>query len=96
MNFITRIWLIITCFTLAILFVQITMVIDRFKERNPDAKIVGGSGSLMGKIECLLGIIMVSACPILHLFTISTALLCHEDIVTRAIEKVEERIGKKK
>ena len=94
MNFITRIWLIITCFTLAILFVQITMAIDRFKERNPDVKI--GGGSLMGKIECLLGIIIVSACPILHLFTISTALLCYENIVTRAIENVEERIGKKK
>ena len=94
MNFITRIWLIITCFTLAILFVQITMAIDRFKERNPEVKI--GGGSLMGKIKCLLGIIIVSACPILHLFTISTALLCHEDIVTRAVEKVEERIGKKK
>ena len=94
MNFITRIWLIITCFTLAILFVQITMAIDRFKERNPDVKI--GGGSLMGKIKCLLGIIIVSACPILHLFTISTALLCYEDIVTRAIENVEKRIGKKK
>ena len=93
MNFITRIWLTITCFTLAILFVQITMVIDRFKERNPDVKI---GGSLMGKIDCLLGIIIVSACPILHLFTISTALLCYENIVTRAIENVEERIGKKK
>ena len=94
MNFITRIWLIITCFTLAILFVQITLAIDRFKERNPDVRI--GGGSLMGKIKCLLGIIIVSACPILHLFTLSTALLCYEDIVTRAIEKVEERIGKKK
>lgn len=94
MNFITRIWLIITCFTLAILFAQITMVIDIFKERNPDVKI--GGGSLMGKIECLLGIIIVSACPILHLFTISTALLCYEDIVTRVIENVEEKIGKKK
>ena len=87
MNFIARIWLIITCFTLAILFVQIIMVIDRFKERNPEVKI--GGGSLMGKIECLLGIIIVSACPILHLFTISTALLCYEDIITRAIEKLE-------
>ena len=94
MNFITRIWLIITCFTLAILFVQITLAIDRFKERNPDVRI--GGGSLMGKIKCLLGIIIVSACPILHLFTISTALLCHEDIVTCAIKNVEERIGKKK
>lgn len=94
MNFITRIWLIITCFTLAILFVQITMAIDRFKERNPDVKI--GGGSLMGKIKCLLGIVIVSACPILHLFIISAALLCYEDIVTRAIENVEKRIGKKK
>ena len=94
MNFITRIWLIITCFTLAILFVQITLAIDRFKERNPDVKI--GGGSLMGKIKCLLGIIIVSACPILHLFTLSTALLCYEDIVTRAIENLEESIGKKK
>ena len=94
MNFIMRLWLIITCFTLAILFVQITLVINRFKERNPDVKI--GGGSLMGKIECLLGIIIVSACPILHLFTLSTALLCYEDIVTRAIENVEKRIGKKK
>ena len=94
MNFITRIWLIITCFTLAILFVQVTMAIDRFKERNPEVKI--GGGSLMGKVECLLGIIIVSACPILHLFTISTALLCYEDIVMNAIENVEERIGKKK
>lgn len=94
MNFITRIWLTITCFTLAIFFVQITLAIDRFKERNPDVKI--GSGSLMGKIKCLLGIIIVSACPILHLLTLSTVLLYYEDIVTRAIEKVEERIGKKK
>ena len=84
MNFIIRIWLTVTCFTLAILFVQITLVFDRFKERNPEIKV--GGGSLMGKIKCLLKIIIVSACPILHLFTISTALLRYEDIVTRAIE----------
>lgn len=88
MNIIIRIWLLITCLALGLFYANALLIKEKLKEKYPNASFKKQSATsfFMTTAQSIL----MCACPIIHIFVIYTSIFNYEDIINRALRRVEE------
>lgn len=85
---IIRIWLLITCLALGLFYANSLLVRQKLKEKYPNA--VFKRQSVLGSFSAFAQSVLLCACPLVHLLTIYTSIFKCDDIINRAIQRIEQ------
>ena len=85
---IIKIWLLITCLALGLFYANTLLIKEKLREKYPNA--IFKRQSAISFIMTTMQSVLMCACPIIHIFVIYTSIFDYENIVSRAIRRVEE------
>lgn len=88
MNIIIRIWLIITCLALGLFYANTLLIKEKLKEKYPKA--IFKKQSVTSFIMTTMRTVLMCACPIIHIFVIYTSIFNYENIMGKAVQRVEQ------
>lgn len=83
-----KIWLIITCLALGLFYANTLLIKEKLREKYPNA--IFKRQSAISFIMTTMQSVLMCACPIIHIFVIYTSIFDYENIVSRAMQRVEE------
>lgn len=87
MSIIVKIWLLITCLALGLFYANGLLIKQKLKEKYPKAIF---KHSFFGSFSTFVQSILMCACPFIHLLVIYISIFDYENIVSRAMRRVEE------
>lgn len=88
MNIIIRIWLLITCIALGLFYANGLLIKEKIKEKYPNA--IFKMHSVTSFIMTTMQAILMCACPVIHIFVIYISIFNYENIMSRAVQRVEQ------
>ena len=88
MNIIIRIWLVITCLALGFFYANSLLIKERLKEKYPNATFK--KQSITSFIMTTMQIVLMCACPIIHIVIIYISIFNYENIMDKAVQRVEQ------
>lgn len=88
MNIIIRIWLLITCLALGLFYANNLLVEQKLKEKYPNA--VFKKQSIFSSFTIFAQSVLMCACPLIHLLVIYVSIFKYDDIINRAVQRVEQ------
>lgn len=94
MNIIIRIWLLITCLALGLFYANSLLVRQKLKEKYPNA--VFKRRSFLGSFTTFIQSVFMCACPLIHLIIIYVSIFNCDDIINRAMQRVEQEMKRNK
>ena len=83
-----KIWLVITCLALGLFYANTLLIKEKLREKYPNA--IFKRQSTISFIMTTMQSVLMCACPIIHIFVIYTSIFDYENIVSRAMQRVEE------
>ena len=90
---IIRIWLLITCLALGLFYANSLLVRQKLKEKYPNA--IFKRQSVLGSFSAFAQSVLMCACPLVHLLVIYTSIFKYDDIINRAMRRVEQDMKEK-
>lgn len=90
MNIIIRIWLVITCLALGLFYANALLVKQKLKEKYPN--IVFKKQPIFGLFTTFVQSVLMCACPLIHLLVIYASIFRYDDIINRAVQRIEQSI----
>ena len=85
-----KIWLVITCLALGLFYANTLLIKEKLREKYPNA--IFKRQSAVSFIMTTIQSVLMCACPIIHIFVIYTSISDYENIVSRAMQRVEENM----
>ena len=92
MNTLIIVWRLAACIIIGLYCSVVLIAKQTFYAKHPNAKLA--SSSIGEKLYALLTTLVLCACPILHLLTGFVLLFRYDEIISTAVEKIEEKIVK--